>query len=63
MFLSGDGIRNYLAGPPGAPGTPGTPGPAGYPGAPGSSADTSVEEVAARVLGYIQSRTEATVSY
>lgn len=52
MFLPGDNVRRYLAGPPGPPGPIGPPG---YPGAPGTS---SVDEIAARVLSYVQSKTD-----
>ncbi len=47
-WLAGDGIRQYLAGPPGPPGPPGVPGPAG---------DRLVDDVANQVIAYIQSMT------
>lgn len=73
MFLSGDNIRRYLAGPPGPPGpvgppgsagSPGPIGPPGYPGAPGTSSTgptASVDEIAARVLSYVQSKTDLAI--
>lgn len=46
-------MRRFLAGPPGPPGPPGAPGPAG---------DELVDEVASRVLAYIQSKSNYTTS-
>lgn len=43
---AGDGIRQYLAGPPGPPGPP---------GGPGSTGDGLVDDVANRVIAYVQS--------
>ncbi|KAM7418398.1 hypothetical protein PAMA_015835 [Pampus argenteus] len=60
-YLQSGGIRQYLAGHPGAPGAPGAPGVPGAPGAPGapgssgSSGDGLVDDVANRVIDYIQS--------
>lgn len=45
-WLIGGDIRQYLAGPP---------GPSGPPGVPGTAGDELVDDVANRVLAYIQS--------
>lgn len=44
---TGGDVRQYLTGPPGPPGPPGVPGNAG---------DELVDDVANRVLSYIQSK-------
>lgn len=50
-WCAGDSIRQYLAGPPGPP------GPQGAPSASGSAGDVPVDDLANRVIAYIQSMT------
>lgn len=51
VLHGGDGVREYMSGPPGPPGVPGPPG--------GGSVE-SVDDLASRVIAYIQSESRQT---